>query len=152
YFRPEQFDEAARLISGLELGKALATLDASGAGLRLSGEQFRRCPERFRFSGLYRWGAEEWAWLRSSSAYYAALCCSGLLFLLALDCQGCKDRLDRARQYQTDWAFAHHLYGLLHGLRGDAAGAREELALALRHETYREARRRIERAVRLATG
>src|SRR5262249_17511216 len=136
----------------LELGKALATLDAGGADLRFSGEQFRRCPERFWFSGLYRWGAEDWAWLWSSRDYYAALCCSGLLFLLELDFPGCKDRLDRARQYQTDWAFAHHLYGLLHGLRGDSAGACEELALALRHETYREARRRIERAVRLATG
>ena len=48
--------------------------------------------------------------------------------------------------------YAHHLYGLLHGLRGDPAGAREELGFALVRETYRDARGRIERALRLAGG
>ena len=149
YFSRERFSEAAQAFCGLGLDQALAALDAGGADLCFSGPEFRRCPERFKFSWFYRKAAENLAWVKGQDVYYSACCCSGLLALLVLDFPSCKERLDRAQQAHDDWAFAHHLSGLLHALNGRLVGARAELLFALQRETSSRACQRIERALRL---
>ena len=84
-----------------------------------------------------------------SGSNYDSLCRSALLHLAWNDIKKAEDNVNIAKLNHDDRAFAHHVYGLLRGLQGDEAGARFELYLALQRETYEDAKRRIECALRV---
>jgi len=84
-----------------------------------------------------------------SGSNYDSLCRSALLHLAWNDIKRAEDNVNIAKLNHDDRAFAHHVYGLLRGLQGDEAGARFELYLALQRETYEDAKRRIECALRV---
>jgi hypothetical protein len=80
---------------------------------------------------------------------YDVLCSNALVFLARNNIAMAEKEVNIAKLNHDDRAFAHHVYGLLRGLQGDEAGARFELYLALQRETYEDAKRRIECALRV---
>jgi len=82
---------------------------------------------------------------------YDALCRSALLHLFWGEIDKAKRKVELAKQKHDDRAFAHHVYGLLQGLRADLNGARFELHLAHEREGFDGAKKRIYRALQLLT-
>jgi CubicO group peptidase (beta-lactamase class C family) len=82
----------------------------------------------------------------SSQTGYEQLCRAALLALFWNDVPTAEHKVNVAKQQNDDWAFAHHVYGLLRGLQGNVGGARFELELALARETFDGARARMQRA------
>jgi hypothetical protein len=80
---------------------------------------------------------------------YRLLCQHALLDLLWNDVPAAEEKVNLAKYFRDDWAFAHFLYGLLRGLTGAVGHAHFELYLATHRETLPGARQRIERALRL---
>ncbi len=80
---------------------------------------------------------------------YMALARSALVHMLWRKTYQAEEAINRAKYRIDNWAFAHVVYGLLQGLRGDAGKAHFELYLAVHREPYPEARDRIERALDL---
>lgn len=80
---------------------------------------------------------------------YMALCRSALVYMLWRKTYQAEEAINRAKYRMDNWAFAHYVYGLLHGLKGDAGKAHFELYLAVHREPYPEARARIDRALDL---
>jgi len=82
-----------------------------------------------------------------SGSNYDALCRSALLHLFWGELKKAERKINMAKHHHDERAFAHHVYGLLRGLEGNASGARFELQLALERERLDGPRQRIERAL-----
>jgi len=91
--------------------------------------------------------------LRAASAgvagEYLLLCRTALIHLFRGELRAAEDNINKAKYRHDDRAFAHHVYGLLRGLQGDATRARKELGLAFKHETLDGVRIRIRRGLRV---
>jgi len=82
-----------------------------------------------------------------SGSNYNALCRSALLHLFWGELEKAERKVNLAKHKHDDRAFAHHVYGILRGLQGDARRAQFELHLAREREQLGGPRRRIERAL-----
>lgn len=85
----------------------------------------------------------------SDESIYMTRVESAILNLLWKNCFQAEELINQAKYIYDHWSFAHYIYGLLLGLRGDAGKAHFELYLALHREPYPEAKKRIERALKL---
>lgn len=85
-------------------------------------------------------------WLGSN---YEALCRSALLHIFWGQLDEAERKINVAKNNHDDRAFAHHVYGLLRGLREDREGSQFELGLALSREGFESARQRIHHALHL---
>lgn len=86
---------------------------------------------------------------KDKTANYESLCRSALLNLAWEKFDIAEGKVNDAKFIYDDWAFAHHVYGLLRGLQENRDGARFELVLALQREPSNIVKHRIERAIRL---
>jgi hypothetical protein len=93
---------------------------------------------------------ELYAVFKSAADNYNALCRSALLHLFWNEVEKAERKVNIAKNNRDEWAFAHHVYGLIRGFQEDAAGARFELHLARERESVPGARARIERALSVA--
>lgn len=90
------------------------------------------------------------AWkFKDKRANYESLCRSALLNLAWKRIDIAEVKINEAKFIYDDWAFAHHVYGLLRGLQENTDGARFELGLALQRECSENVKHRLERAIRL---
>jgi hypothetical protein len=87
--------------------------------------------------------------IKDKTANYESLCRSALLNLAWKKIDIAEGKVNDAKLIYDDWAFAHHVYGLLRGLQENRDSARFELGLALQREPSDLVKHRIERAIRL---
>ncbi|PTY04142.1 hypothetical protein DB346_04950 [Verrucomicrobia bacterium LW23] len=86
----------------------------------------------------------------SSSRRYISCCRTALVFAMQGKHENAFASLRTASQVNDGWARHHHLYGLIHGVRGDREKAAFELGMAQAREPFPAARKRIEDALRAA--
>lgn len=92
-------------------------------------------------------------WLASLASprnNYESCCRSALCYAITNSYEWAFGALRNAATRNDGWARHHHIYGLLHGERGDFERAVFELAKALDAESYADTRGRIEEAAQLA--
>jgi hypothetical protein len=86
---------------------------------------------------------------KDKTANYESLCRSALLNLSLQQLDKAETKINEAKFIDDDWAYAHHLYGLLRGIQENREGACFELNLALHRESSDVVKQRIERAINL---
>ncbi len=86
---------------------------------------------------------------KDKTANYESLCRSALLNLSCQQLDKAETKINEAKFIYDDWAYAHHLYGLLRGFQENREGACFELNLALERESSNVVKQRIERAISL---
>jgi hypothetical protein len=91
-----------------------------------------------------RTAADVAASAKNAESKYISCCRSALCHAAAGHYKHAFGALRVAASVDDRWARHHQIYGLIHGVEGNADGARFELGLALEGEPYPENRRRIE--------
>jgi tetratricopeptide (TPR) repeat protein len=86
------------------------------------------------------------AWCKSSDDNYRSACRSALCYAVQGSFEWAFGALRGAASRNDTWSRHHHLYGLIHGAKGDFRRAMEELDRALATEPYLDARNRIQEA------
>ncbi|HSI83329.1 MAG: tetratricopeptide repeat protein [Candidatus Methylacidiphilales bacterium] len=112
---------------------------------------FMRASESDTATVLSRFFADFSEGIRSSQRRYLSCCRTALIFAMQGKYEQAFASLRTASQVNDGWARHHHLYGLIHGVRGDLEKARFELGLAQTREPFPAARKRIEDAARAAS-
>jgi hypothetical protein len=89
--------------------------------------------------------------LKSSRNNYESCCRSALCYAITNAPEWAFGALRKAASRNDSWARHHHIYGLIHGERGDFERAAFELGKALGVEPYQDVRARIEEAMHLVS-
>jgi len=99
---------------------------------------------------LLRAAADFLAFMKSADDNYKSCCRSALCHAVQGSWEWAFGALRAAAHKNDAWARHHHIYGLIHGAKGDFATALPELERAEAEEPYPDPRRRIAEAIDLA--
>ena len=98
---------------------------------------------------LVRAGADLLAFMKSEEDNYKSCCRSALCHAIQGSWEWSFGALSVAASKNDSWPRHHHIYGLIHGAKGDLEGAMSELNRALATEPFPETKQRISEAVEL---
>jgi hypothetical protein len=99
---------------------------------------------------LLRATADFLAFMKAAENNYMSCCRSALCHAIQGSWEWAFGALRAAAHKNDSWARHHHIYGLIHGARGDFVTALRELERAATTEPYPEPRERIAEAIQLA--
>lgn len=143
--------ETALGISEKIIDVLIEIIDSRDWQLKLAAAGFKGLKQlNFPVASFARNFGDWHSWkFKDKRANYESLCRSALLNLAWQKFDIAEVKINEAKFIYDDWAFAHHVYGLLRGLQENTNGARFELGLALQRESSDIVKQRLERAIRL---
>jgi len=145
--------DTAQIFCGHGLNAVLREFDR-GQLIMMEGTGFKGIQDKAKpilIKPLREFFYEPISMMWGKSANYITLCRTALIFLYYCRLGEAEKKISLATSNKDDWAYAHHVYGLLKGLQKDFAGARFEFEIAQNQEKINEPKNRIERALRLVS-